>query len=474
MKSCLITIGRENVFWKTSFFILTVLLTATVWLSADISFAQVQQNIGVVDIEIPSSFNPVGSGARALGMGGAFIAVADDATAASWNPGGLIQLEHPEMSAVMSFIHRKEDIAFGTNPESDGSHSISEENINYFSITCPFLLFNHNMVVSLSYQHLYDFTRDWNFSLHEEGAIPSGDQPEGLPPLPDMLYELDTHLDYLQEGKLTALGASYCLQITPTLSAGITLNFWKDGLTDNNWKQTYRVTKTGTLNGIIPFSEEDNRVYEYSLSGFNANLGLLWEIKRLTLGAVFKTPFTADLEYKLQRSSPSSPVSPEFQATDAELEMPMSYGMGLAYRFSDVFSLSADIYRTEWDDFILKNKDGSETSPVTGHPVDESDISPTHQAGIGAEYLLMNINRGYVISLRGGIFYDPAPARGNPDDFYGFSLGMGFTKMDWFSLDIAYQFRFGNDVGKSLLEDQDFSQDVAEHKVYVSLIWYKF
>ena len=37
-----------------------------------------------------SSPNPVGSGARALGWGSAFIAVADDATAASWNPGGLI------------------------------------------------------------------------------------------------------------------------------------------------------------------------------------------------------------------------------------------------------------------------------------------------------------------------------------------------------------------------------------------------
>ena len=46
----------------------------------------------LVRVEIPSSPNPVGSGARALGMGGAFIAIADDATAASWNPGGLIQL----------------------------------------------------------------------------------------------------------------------------------------------------------------------------------------------------------------------------------------------------------------------------------------------------------------------------------------------------------------------------------------------
>ena len=53
--------------------------------------------------QITSSPNVVGSGARALGMGGAFIAIADDATAASWNPGGLTQLERPEMSLVYNF-----------------------------------------------------------------------------------------------------------------------------------------------------------------------------------------------------------------------------------------------------------------------------------------------------------------------------------------------------------------------------------
>src|SRR5258708_4530544 len=43
-----------------------------------------------------------GSGARALGMGGAFLARADDATAASWNPAGLSYLRLPEVSFVYS------------------------------------------------------------------------------------------------------------------------------------------------------------------------------------------------------------------------------------------------------------------------------------------------------------------------------------------------------------------------------------
>lgn len=38
-------------------------------------------------------FLRVGAGARALGMGGAFIAVSDDATAGYWNPAGLVYLE---------------------------------------------------------------------------------------------------------------------------------------------------------------------------------------------------------------------------------------------------------------------------------------------------------------------------------------------------------------------------------------------
>src|SRR5262245_55550482 len=65
-------------------------------------------------ISLPPSLNfatspsPVGSGARAVGKGTAFIAVADDATAASHNPGALIQLQQPEFAIVGSYFVRSE------------------------------------------------------------------------------------------------------------------------------------------------------------------------------------------------------------------------------------------------------------------------------------------------------------------------------------------------------------------------------
>ena len=147
--------------------------------------------------------------------------------------------------------------------------------------------------------------------------------------------------------------------------------------------------------------------------------------------------------------------------------MPKSYGIGLAYRFSDNLTASLDLYRTEWDDFELKDSEGNKTSPISGKPSSESDVDPTYQVRMGAEYLF--IQPKYVIPLRGGLFYDPAPAEGSPDDYYGFSVGSGIS-IGRFIFDIAYQYRFGNNVGESILPDRDLSQDVKEHTVYSSII----
>ena len=49
-----------------------------------------------------ADFLTTGVGARALAMGGAFTALADDATASYWNPAGLTQLERREISLMHS------------------------------------------------------------------------------------------------------------------------------------------------------------------------------------------------------------------------------------------------------------------------------------------------------------------------------------------------------------------------------------
>lgn len=420
----------------------------------DTIFAQPLQRV-----EIPSSLNPVGSGARALGMGGAFIAVADDATAASWNPGGLIQLETPEFSIVGAWFLRTEDNTFGTNPEANGSHDVDGFDLNYLSVAYPFNVWGRNMIVSLNYQYLYNFTREWNFPFN----LASG------------TLSVNQNVDYQQEGSLSAIGLAYCAQITPRFSIGLTLNFWEDGIYKNQWEQTTIQTGSGTLAGNA-FTLDYRSFDRYSFSGFNANFGFLWNVNsKLTIGAVLKTPFTADLKHESTSNSairyPAFPAADSTSSSslieDEDLDMPMSYGIGLAYRFSDKFTASIDIYRTEWNDYKLTDSKGNQTSPISGKPMSESDIDATHQVRMGAEYLF--IKEKYVIPLRGGIFYDPAPAEGSPDDYYGFSLGSGIAYKR-FIFDLAYQYRFGNNVGESIMQHLNFSQDIEEHTVYSSLI----
>ena len=63
---------------------------------------QAQRVVDRIDITGRQNLT-LGSGARAYGMGGAFLARADDATAASWNPAGLSYLRTPELSLVGAF-----------------------------------------------------------------------------------------------------------------------------------------------------------------------------------------------------------------------------------------------------------------------------------------------------------------------------------------------------------------------------------
>ncbi len=45
-------------------------------------------------------FLSIGVGGRALGLGGAFVALANDVTAGYWNPAGLAQVNYPEFTLM--------------------------------------------------------------------------------------------------------------------------------------------------------------------------------------------------------------------------------------------------------------------------------------------------------------------------------------------------------------------------------------
>jgi long-subunit fatty acid transport protein len=319
-------------------------------------------------------------------------------------------------------------------------------------------------VVSINYQRLYEFDRNFDhfFNLSDAGL------------------ELFQDKSFDQDGYIGALGLAGSIEILSGLSLGATLNIWTDELLwKNGWNAKYSESAVGTLAGV-PVEIDTKIKDDYrEFRGINANIGLLWKINQyVTLGAVVKTPFTADIEHeftfdqvqKFGAPVNSATTSRENFTEDVDLDMPLSYGAGLAVRFSDVFTMDIDIYRTDWSEFILEDGQGNKFSPIDGRPKSESNVNDTTQVRIGGEYLFIPQTKNIIIPVRAGLFYDPEPSEGDPEDFYGFSVGSGLVYKQ-FIFDAAYQFRWGNNVDTGNLIDTS-EADVRQHSVLASIIFH--
>jgi long-subunit fatty acid transport protein len=439
-----------------TFCFVVAIIVISLFLGSESESATLFQQVGVA-----SSPNPVGSGARAMGMGGAFIGVADDATAASWNPAGLIQLEKPEVSIVGGYFSRREEFSSSTRPEINNTGEVDGSNLNYLSAAYPFQ-FYRNMVVSVNYQRLYDFNRSFSHRLDFSSA--------GL--------DVTQYKQFEQDGFVGAVGIAAAVQITPNLSLGVTLNIWTGQLFwDNGWKETFTERSVGTQGGV-PVTINTLVADKYAdFHGINTNFGILWNITpSLTLGGVIKTPFDASIDHKFSFSQTSQfglPVSTTVTSQQSfvegvDLRMPLSYGLGLAWRVSDALTLDLDVYRTHWSDYILSDSRGNKFSPIDGRPEAESNINNTNQVRVGGEYLFLFPEKNMVVPIRAGFFYDPEPSQGTVKDFYGFSAGSGIAYKR-FVFDVAYVLRWGRNVDTGNLIATS-EADIMQHTILASLI----
>jgi long-subunit fatty acid transport protein len=416
------------------------------------------QQVGIASPPVP-----VGSGARAMGLAGAFIAVADDATAASWNPGGLIQVEKPEFSVVGAYTSRQ--TGYVSKSLDIGTSSSDEEgSLNYLSLTYPFY-WHKNIVVSLNYQRLFEFNRSLDYELQ----------------LSSPGIDLEQRVAYVQDGFIGAAGLAGAVEITPSLSFGVTLNIWTDELWwDNGWQESYRARTTGMQNGV-PVSI-DTRIEEHyqEFRGVNANLGVLWESYNWgAFGLVVKTPFETSLRHTFRQNGTTSfgaPVNETLAHNEVRLEeevtlhMPLSYGFGWSRRWQDVLTIGVDIHRTEWDDYKLVDSKGNAFSPIDGRFKEQSDVKATTHVRLGGEYVFRLPEKATAMALRAGLFYDPEPAEGSARDFFGAAVGAGVSRKRY-SCDFAYQLRWADDEDAGNLIG-GAKVDVVQHTAMLSLIWY--
>jgi long-subunit fatty acid transport protein len=404
----------------------------------------------------PITPKPVGSGARALGQS-AFIAVADDATAASWNPAGLINLERPEVSFVGTWRSIEKDYTVADPLVSIYPESWSDSEINFMSYAQPLQVENTDVVLSVNYHQVYDFGLEFN--QKETGPVEGSE-----------VFSVVEQEKGKSEGAVSAytLAGGLSMPDCPEITFGLGINLYARSLHNDHVWQVKKTITDQTYYDSIPSGDPVITTIIDKFDNFRAHnftFGLLWDAYEkkenlLTLGLVYHTPFTAKVDFDLvSYTSESVPPYPH-SIERLDIVFPASLGAGVNYRFSDELSAAFDVEWKEWSKFKLEDPSSEQKSPV-----DENTVAYR----LGFEHL--SLPRGTeqsVYALRCGAFYEPRPVTTYPDpvSVYGFSAGLGWTLMEQFSLDFAYQYRWGEESLKGL------EYEIKEQFFVASLIKY--
>lgn len=389
------------------------------------------------------NWNITGAGARAEGLGGAFIGVADDATAIVWNPAGLTQLERAELSAVGRYSSEKSESKSNVpGYEYDESNSQSHFSFNFASGAVPFKAGTNNIVVALAYQTQLDF--------YSKGKKET--------------YEFESN------GAASTVTPGIAFRLGPMFSIGAATNIWL-----GSSEYTERGLGPGST-VLYTYKEEP------SFSGVNFGFGALVDFGGLAkpiplkLGASIKTPFTLKVDADYSLSDPTG--TPYTGSLSQEVEMPLMVGFGASYRIGENFTLAADYEMRLFKD----KKITSSLSDTSYSGLLSASNENLNQVRIGGEYLI--VTSGGVIPLRAGYRtvptvlanykWDRDSLKYHPDNQVGgmgFSVGTGFISNN-FSLDFAYSREKYDEQKWTDMELTDFTGNYSVDRFSLSLIVY--
>ncbi|MCZ7586557.1 MAG: outer membrane protein transport protein [Deltaproteobacteria bacterium] len=367
-------------------------------------------------------------GERASAMGGAYIALADDASGCYYNPAGIAFAESLRFSVtgnVYGYSHIKYKNAFQVG---DLSGDLESE---------------------MYYAHPQSFGTVYRFdALKFEDPLPQRQAFGFSIMVPDRYvfrdlasYRGERHQLSISEDVQTYwFGPSYAYRLRSRLSAGATLYglFGQENVR-SNWQGEFTDEDLSFLDGrmdIGSYYEENRTTFGILLLG-----GLLYAPQPWRLGLVARTPSTqlfgkgdatnnSFLGYQTSHASDQDYVKFEPKRED-----PWLVGGGLAYERPQQFTLSADALYTGGLSYDDADKEEAAS---------RVKLNPVTNVRAGAEYYVSP-----VVPLRAGFFTNFA--KEDPDnedsgpvlDLYGVTAGAGVQHRQ-FTMAFAVNYVFGS------------------------------
>jgi long-subunit fatty acid transport protein len=384
------------------------------------------------------NFNFSNPGARSLGFGGAFAALADDATAAFANPAGLVLLTRPEVSLEGRSWDRSPSFLAGGRdsgePTGRGIDTVSglvvgrDESAaagpSFAAVVVPrgrwsFAVYGHQL-------SRFEITTEFQ-------GLFFADDPDSIPFPPIRSPAFREHLDL----EIVAAGVAAARRINERLSVGLALVHSNVALDKTIEVFTYDLRSPDTAYEPIPFTPE-RRISRQDLSIDDTDLtvqaGALWRAtERLSAGVFYRQG--AETEGVLRSRVEFLGEVFEAEGTGT-YRVPDVWGVGLAYRSpGGALTLAGELDRVGYEG-LLEERLGGEEVVLTEY----RDAWEYH---LGAEYALLK--RRPIVAFRLGGWVEP---EGDllGDDVYHLAAGLGVAA-ERFQVDLAVDFSEEIDTG---------------------------
>ncbi|MBN2134713.1 MAG: outer membrane protein transport protein [Acidobacteria bacterium] len=325
-------------------------------------------------------FNFFPPGARAMAMGGAFIGLADDATAAYSNPAGMVILSKPEISGEIKFmdyttLRASESLVYYTGELTEFGESVFSP--SFASFVYP--MGNISVGVSMS-----------NFINYKENVT----WEARLVPGADWYFYGGTGSMEIQGYNFSA---SVAARLSDQFSIGATVNY----VMFDMYTDTQLVNILGT--------PQNESIMDDSDSGIGFTVGILFSPNEMiSIGAVYsylpKVTLTQDLwSGTAETGVMQTPI-------DVPINLPDRFGAGIAFRPTDRLVILADVIMTQYSQITehvtAKFNTFQDAWIARGEDVsDYIQTDDTTEIHAGIEYAV--VTGETPVFVRGGVFTNP-------------------------------------------------------------------
>ena len=373
---------------------------------------------GAVAQEERAIDNFAGVGVRAMGMGGAFVGVADDFTAMYWNPAGLAQMQRREVQVSFLRNSRANDSIFNGTP---GSSELTNTRFGSLGFVYPYPVYRGSLVLAAGLTRIKDF--DW--SLNHKG------DEDGL--AADHAFQ--------HEGELALAGVSAAIDVSPAVSLGATLGLVSgenEAVNEFDWADPQDKFFEQRLLARDTITDE----YQWTpYAVLGAMLRTPRDKPRYRLGATFATGGTHKIRYVfrgassygkqdpcqhlLPEATPDSFLEEDYSSITCddgtvgefpeavvrsayELSLPFEFGVGASAEALPGLTLAGSLHLAEWSQSEYKGADEHGLRADTSFETQYRDVLRYH---FGVEYQVPIV----ALDLRAGYFVDPIPFVGPRD-----------------------------------------------------------